>query len=653
MNNYKKSLMIGIIAIVTLVLVFGGSFALINYSKTINNQSVVAGDIYMKYTNGKEIVLNSLTPRDTYDENSYFEFTIEGNNDSKKDIWYDVVLSYGDKVNGRTERIRDDLLRFRLVEIINDEEKVVVDNQSYNDLNERRIYVNTIKANTTEKVDITYRLYMWVASGTILVGNTEDAVYDIDTWNNQVYASINVTVNGDFNEKEVPIAADKVKNQLNDNNSVVDDKGIIYLSGTNEDINFNYVWYSGKLWRITQINPDGTMKMITEDAMTGIYFGETVDFENSWAYDWLNEDFLDTLYNYQDIIVTDAKWELTASYGAPYHPEPYKIVETAVGLLNTYEYYRSLEKVNVEKFQKVYLNNGYQWWLSSACDDTLESTAIYAVGPYDNDDGLWGGEPYLSAWGVRPAVVLKSDIMLEHSGTKNDPFIIVNDKKSGKVNEKLNNRLSGEYVKVDNKIYRIVGIENGTVKLTSVDYVRGADNNVLNKVYNNPEKAIRDYIDAANSNDPDYWAYYLNNNWLTDNLKKYLVEGTYYLGLIQGTTTSMRSYKNTICQEIETNETTKNCLKTEKIWNGYVGIPRIGEMFAYPIDGNIQNTPNMFLITPYSNDDYYIAAYVNGNIDVLLYRTAATVRPSINLKSSVKITGGDGMSPDTAYEIGL
>ena len=53
----------------------------------------------------------------------------------------------------------------------------------------------------------------------------------------------------------------------------VEEDGITYISGTSTCINFNYVWYSGKLWRITAINPDGTMKMITDDAITTISYG--------------------------------------------------------------------------------------------------------------------------------------------------------------------------------------------------------------------------------------------------------------------------------------------------------------------------------------------------------------------------------------------
>ena len=95
----------------------------------------------------------------------------------------------------------------------------------------------------------------------------------------------------------------------------MEEDGITYISGTKDCIDFNYVWYSGKLWRITAIYPDGTMKMITDDVITTISYGTvnvnfyTDDSNSSYMYQWLNEDFLDTLYNYENIIVTDCKVE--------------------------------------------------------------------------------------------------------------------------------------------------------------------------------------------------------------------------------------------------------------------------------------------------------------------------------------------------------
>ena len=133
----------------------------------------------------------------------YFEFTISGKNTyEKEDIWYEIVLNYGDNHETRTTRIRDDLLKFALYEVDEENQKSLIFNKYYANLINRRIYVKTIDANTVEEIEKTYRLYMWIDKNT-LIGNVENADYDMDTWNNEVFASIKVNVTGDFQEKKV------------------------------------------------------------------------------------------------------------------------------------------------------------------------------------------------------------------------------------------------------------------------------------------------------------------------------------------------------------------------------------------------------------------------------------------------------------------
>ncbi len=400
--------------------------------------------------------------------------------------------------------------------------------------------------------------------------------------------------------------------------------------------------------------------MVTEEIVTGLYFGDTPDFETSWVKTWLNEDFLDTLYNYQNIIVTDNKWDLTADYGNGTYPTPYKTVTAEVGLLNPYEFHRSIEGINtdnkVEKYQKSYLNNQYDYWLSSACINNLDdTTCIRGVDANGNGGDLYGGSTNIVVNGVRPAVVLKANVSFSKgSGTKENPYILLNDKKPVRANDKLNERLSGEYVKVDNKNYRIVGIEeNGTTKLTSIDYVRDGEGNVVLKKQG--ENGNHTYEAAVNSKNEDLWGAYLNNTWLTENLKKYLVNGTYYLGNPATLTdhgTIGINYKATVCKDPNTTDQIKNCEKTDKVWTGLVGLSRVGEMFNYPSDEDSKDSYDMLLITPFDEGEYYPAAYRKyaRRIDSIFYNELLTAKPSITLNSDVRIVSGAG-TKEKPYEI--
>ncbi len=201
-NKNNKVILISSLILGVLVLTLGISFALLTFNRTgFMNSELIVGDIYMHYNGKNEINLENAVPTNTYISSSYFEFTIDGKNTtSNKDIYYEIILKHGDNHETRTVRIRDDLLKFRLVEVNSDSETELFTNRSYDDLQNKRIWVDTIDRNTSTKIVRTYRLYMWI-SDSVKVGNVNQD-YTIEEWNN-VFASIKVNINGDFEEKEL------------------------------------------------------------------------------------------------------------------------------------------------------------------------------------------------------------------------------------------------------------------------------------------------------------------------------------------------------------------------------------------------------------------------------------------------------------------
>ena len=421
----------------------------------------------------------------------------------------------------------------------------------------------------------------------------------------------------------------------------VEEDGITYISGTKDCINFNYVWYSGKLWRITAVYPDGTMKMITDDDVTSISYGSNVNFytdnENkSYIYQWLNEDFLDTLYNYENIIVTDSKWNsLTTEDISTKITEGASGVTTTtapVGLLNSYEYYMSYKNTSS---RSGYLNIGYWWWLLNP----YNTSNVWFV--YDSGSGDYYSPTYAN--GGRPSINLKSGIQLSGgSGTKTDPYTILGDKEEVTAGTTLlNTRTSGEYVKFNNELYRIVSIENNITKINNNDYVRDTSNNVLAKQF--PTSAT-----YGGGTTAAYLDYYLNNTWynaLDTSYQNMIVESTYYIGTNTGST----GYKASICATASNTVTTRDCEKTTSTWIGKVGLPRYGEMFASQQGSGYSSSSDMWLMNPNSTSN---AWRVGINDSGYSASTANTLggRPSINLKSNIKITGGNG-TKDNPFEI--
>ena len=655
MKNNKK-LIITLTIIGVLLVSLGTTYALlIGWSSRISkNSSLVVGDIYMHYNEGnKQISMTDAMPSDTY-SNDYFEFTIDGKNTSNKNINYLISLSYGDIPSNRTTRIKDNLLDFKLVSVVNNQENILVDTINFNSLVNAELYTTTIPSNTNNYLK-TYRLYMKINNNTVIGDVNQD--YTIDEWNN-VFASIKVNVNGDFTDKilarQVKTSSDfkkYVKSSQDDTcKTYIEEDGITYVSGSQDCINFNYVWYSGKLWRITAINPDGTMKMITDDPITTISYNPDTDlnfydiskkddatYTGSYMYQWLNEDFLDTLYNYENIIVKNSTWNITtSSSNSTKLPETTLInnsiigKNTPVGLLNSYEYYLSYKNTS---FSSGYLNIGYRWWLLNS----YSSSKTWSV--YYRGNGFYGNPS--SEYGVRPSINLKSNIQLSGgSGTKDDPFTILKDKEQATANTTLlNTRIVGEYVIFDEdvdssnkELYRIVGIEDGKVKLNKNDYIKSGTTTLT--------KNFSTSTIYGNGTSDNYLDYYFNNTWYNSLASKDMLDkGTYYLKTLEAGT----SYKNSLCNTDNTIETTKNCTKTTNIWNsGYVGLPRYGEMFASQQSDGYNSSSTIWLITPYSSSRIWSVINDNGTGNNSYPSNTRAARPSIYLKSNIVITGGSG-----------
>jgi hypothetical protein len=123
-----------------------------------------------------------------------------------------------------------------------------------------------------------------------------------------------------------------------------------------------------------------------------------------------------------------------------------------------------------------------------------------------------------------------------------------------------------------------------------------------------------------------------------------LVDGTYYLGLYGGNT----NYKATICKDADLNSViTKTCTKytstdTDKTWTGKVGLPRVGEMFSSQLGSGYSTSSYMWTVTPSSTSAVRLVDIYGSLLNSSPSRDALGVRPSINLKSGIKITGGTG-----------
>lgn len=216
MNNKKRLAVI--IFFLGLVFLFTGvSYSLYNNSSLGNDNKMVLGDIYMHYNGSQSLNLTNVLPSDTYNKDDYFSFTIDGKNTSNKDIYYEILINHGEELAGKT-RILDKFLKFTLVQVNGNNEIVLINNRSCNELNNAAIYIDTI--NKDSEVSNTYKLYMWI-SDSLLISN-ESGDYTMEEWKN-IYASIKVDVVGDFTEKSLETAESCFKTITISNEAIITD----------------------------------------------------------------------------------------------------------------------------------------------------------------------------------------------------------------------------------------------------------------------------------------------------------------------------------------------------------------------------------------------------------------------------------------------
>ena len=351
--------------------------------------------------------------------------------------------------------------------------------------------------------------------------------------------------------------------------------------------------------------------------------------------EWLNDTsvdgFLGNLRDYENFIVTDAKWNATldaTSLGGITRPSGTTTVTAPVGLLNMYEYQSSYHGTT---YSNGYLNNGLNWWTL-----TPYSTSYVR---YVNNSGYAGSNSPSAANGVRPSINLKSSIkIVDGDGTVSNPYRLSGDNDTNLSGTLLSSRYSGEYIRFgneENNLYRIVSHENGSgTKIVSAEPLKSSGTFITSAFGSNTTFSSTNTIGA-----------FLNGDYLTnyvDSTYSDMIEDstTWYLGTV-GSGTSYKLAKYADANMSSTNSSTTDAK---------AGLLRFGELMSGQFDRYGNNT-YYWTLTPYSASNVWFVDS-GGNADFYSPSNAFGVRPSLNLKSNVQILNGDG-TLNSPFEIQL
>ncbi|HHT38637.1 MAG TPA: hypothetical protein GXZ95_04400 [Mollicutes bacterium] len=451
-----------------------------------------------------------------------------------------------------------------------------------------------------------------------------------------------------------------------------------YYKGTNETINNNYLWFSGQEYRIMGINSDGTIKLVTSLPVVSISWGKPTkaDYVNSYARKWLNilpeESKLKDEYEgvfYKSLNRPDLIKEYSFCIGSQ---DPTSDIDTTcntkvkdkIGLLTWWEYVTAgPNKDGTESYLDIKDRIMFSTTDSRSNDKILVTDytgSIFIAG--DSKEYLSKPLNYgYTVSGIRPVInLIKTVSIASGSGTKNDPYRITGDE-SGIKGDLLTSRYAGEYINIGKNKYRIVSKDiEGHIKVVSDTRVKSTGT---------IKKDVYTYFDIGNSVTQlcsTEWPYeYCNNKInITDGSGEYNGEMAHNIGYFLNSKTAKNSfynnlgkYKDYIVEDTyflgkwSMGSDYKSVYESSDKITLNVGMLHYGEMLAGNNLNSSSNTHNYWLISPYNNN--YEASFisVSGNASNEFPNAIGVgVRPVLSLKTSIKITSGDGTT-NNPYEI--
>ena len=670
-NKQKIFMVVAIIALFAAVV--GVSYAAFSYTRTGEKlNAITTGVIRMSYEESSNVIsidkalpTTDATGKVRLKEGEYFDFTlsttIQGTTNVNWEIAAEDVTTGSKKIDGSN-------IKLYLTELNTDGSETEVmapttysADTSINDYTGRPANMMSLAMGSTSTTfNKKYRLRMYVDESYNPQGDGGNLVFS-------------VKVNAYGKTGEAMSNGTKVATQLLKGvgkNGAIDttDSEQTFITGTDPD---NYIWYSGKLWRAVSIDPsDNSVKLVTQWNISAVPYDDSSSaFEGSDMQQWLNDTtrdgFLGNLRDYEKFIKTDSVWNATLTT-ATTKPAKTTMVTSAVGLLNMYEYTMSY---NGTTNSNGYLNNGLTWW-------TLTPYNTSSV-RYVYNDGNAKYSDVTNSSGGRPAINLKSSVeIVSGSGTASDPYRLKGDNDTPASGTKLATRYSGEYIRFgtgENNLYQIVSHETeGMTKIVSatslkesgsykaIQFDNGSSSTAIKDFSNDVYRKMsnrENYITAippgagtagnpiySNSNTIGTFLngeYLTSGNYLTTAQVNMIEDNTtWYLGTVgSGANYKLAKYASA---------TSTNLTSTTTI--AKVGLLRLGELNSGQFDNSGNNT-DYWTLTPY-NKSYVHCCSHNGSANSYGVTASNGGRPTINLKSDVVITSGDG-TKENPFEVKL
>ena len=291
----------------------------------------------------------------------------------------------------------------------------------------------------------------------------------VNTKKNGTY-EVTYTVSDSFNNKTVKIrkvnVIQTISNIVNKNTTDGTYKG---------EIDNNYIMLSGIKYRIIGLDNNKNVKLVSNKDIANVNY--------SGINKWLD-------YFYSNMTSEAKKYIVKSNYCNDNveisKADTYKSCQGTIKNKNVY--ILSVKDINdsLDENGSSYLYPATISWLSNTSDD---KNAITTRNWFNGTSSKFYAFDKKYNFGVRPVVIVKGDSLVKGgNGSLNNPYTF-KETKSGKADELLNTRHSGEYISYSNRTFRIVEIDDDkTVKVISTDRVLDNITNNDTSIYNPKQK---------------------------------------------------------------------------------------------------------------------------------------------------------------------
>lgn len=327
-------------------------------------------------------------------------------------------------------------------------------------------------------------------------------------------SNVNVNEIGDY------VVKYKVKDKLNNQTIVTRNvkvlKNLTEITKQNTDetnyykgaVGTNYVQFSGMLFRIINVNEDGTVKLISDDIVSNLRYNEE-KYEGSNIDVWLKNEFLPSITSSDYLVETEYCVGNMTSID-DYNGACSEKYKNKVGLLNLNDYYKTI--------------SGYYSSITYKNSTMLSIVnKLNGKNAYINEAGIVNELASSKLVPIKPVITIKKNAFINSgNGTITNPYKL-DDYEYGVEHDKLNTRIIGEYFKYSGIMFRIIRIDdnNNVIAIAAEPLI----NNTTEFILPISVEEIDKYeLDTSNDKNPIYT---INNDYIDYIDESKIIKNTY------------------------------------------------------------------------------------------------------------------------------